>query len=100
MPGWGPPRGRFCQMPGTEVSTLVLLRVSGLTIPGCPLGPFLRRRIPLFDPRGNLLLHRASGAFILATTATPARCADLSCGALAVQIQPGPQNEPSTCRPA
>lgn len=92
--------GRFRQMPGTEVSTLVLLRVSGLTIPGCPLGPFLRRRIPLFDPLGNLLLHRASGAFILATTATPARCADLSCGALAVQIQPGPQNEPSTCRPA
>lgn len=44
MPGWGPARGGFRWIPGTDVETLLLLReYPGLTIPGCSLGPFLLR---------------------------------------------------------
>lgn len=45
MPGWGPAWGRFRWIPGTDVATLLLLRISGVDHSWllCSLSPFLLR---------------------------------------------------------
>lgn len=98
MPGWGRPWGGFRWIAGTDVPTLVLLRVSRVDHSRCLLSPFLPRANSFVRPLRNPA--SLPGPWRLYFSPPPApppplsQFADLACIAQAAQTDSGARQAP------